>query len=162
MENNRILSEIIVQILGFGVVFLVLRQVAWSKLLGSIDARRKSIEDAFADIEKRKAAADTLEHDYRVRLEKREQEARAKIQEAANQGAILAKDIHDKARQDAQRLIDRAQEEIRQDLAKARLSMRDEMVELSSLLTEKILQERLDDAQHKKLVDRFIHEIEKV
>jgi F-type H+-transporting ATPase subunit b len=162
MENNHILSEIIVQILGFAVVFWVLKSVAWSKLLGSIDARRKTIEDAFADIEKRKEAADALERDYRTRLERIEQEARAKIQEAAAQGAALSKDIQDKARIDAQRLVDRAQEEIRQDLAKARLSMRDDMVELSGLLTEKILKEKLDDAQHKKLVDRFIHEIEKV
>ena len=40
--------------------------------------------------------------------------------------------------------------------------MRDEMVELSSLLTEKILQETLDGSQHRKLVDQFIREIEKV
>ena len=162
MENNRILSEIIVQILGFGVVFFVLKSVAWSKLLGSIDARRKAIEDSFADIEKRKAAADALERDYRTRLERIEQEARQKIQDAANQGAALAKDLQDKARIDAQKLIERAQEEIRQDIAKAKLSMRDDMVELSGLLTEKILQEKLDEGQHRKLVDQFIREIEKV
>lgn len=162
MENNRILSEIIVQVLGFGVVFLVLKQVAWSKLLGSIDARRKAIEDSFADIERRKAAADAIERDYRARIERIEQEARQKIQEAADQGAKLSKDLQDKARAEAQKLVERAQEEIRHDIAQAKLSLRDEMVELSGLLTEKVLKERLDDAQHKKLVDQFIREMEKV
>ena len=41
------------------------------------------------------------------------------------------------------------------------LSLRNDMVELSGALTEKILHEKLDDAQHKKLVDQFIREIEK-
>ena len=49
MENKQILSEIIVQILGFGVVFLILKNFAWGKLLGALDARRKKIEDAFFD-----------------------------------------------------------------------------------------------------------------
>jgi F-type H+-transporting ATPase subunit b len=162
VDNRQILSEIVVQVLGFLAVFAILKNLAWSKLLGAIDARRKHIEDRFADLDRKKAGLDALEKEYRLRLEKIEQEARAKIQEAAGQGAALAKDIQDKARQDAQRLVERAEEEIRQDLAKARISMRDEMVELSGLLTEKILKEKLDDGQHRKLVDQFIREIEKV
>lgn len=162
MENNRILSEIIVQLLGFGVVFLVLRKVAWSKLLGSIDARRKAIEDSFAAVEKKKSDIDELERQYRQKLERIEQEARQKIQDAAQQGMVLAKDIQDKARADAQKLIDRARTEIDQDLAKARVKMRDDLVELSGLLTEKILREKLDAQGHRKLVDRFVSDMEKV
>jgi F-type H+-transporting ATPase subunit b len=162
MENNRILSEIIVQILGFGVVFLVLKQVAWSKLLGSIDARRKAIENAFAEVERKQGDMENLERQYKQKLENIEQEARQKIQEAAQAGMALAKDIQDKARIDAQKLIDRARAEIDQDLAKARVKMRDDLVELSGLLTEKILREKLDAQGHRKLVDQFVTNMEKV
>ena len=103
-----------------------------------------------------------LEKEYRNRLEHIEQEARGKIQEAANVGLALAKDIQEKARQDAQKLIDRAQSEIEQDIAKAKLSFRDDLVELSSLMTEKILSEKIDAREHEKLVDRFIKDLEKV
>src|SRR5687768_17350975 len=104
---NPILSEIAVQILGFVIVFFVLKKLAWSKLLGAVDARRKSIDDAFQDIENKKHAIDSLEKEYRQKIETIEQEARAKIQEAANQGLVLAKEIQDKARVDAQKMIDR-------------------------------------------------------
>jgi len=160
--NNPILSEIIVQILGFFIVFLVLRHFAWGKLLGAVDARRKSIDDAFTDIERQKKALVDLEKDYRNRLEHIEQEARFKIKEAADLGLVLAKDIQDKARADAQKMVERAEAEIKQDLAKAKLTLRDQIVGLSSLMTEKIIRERLDAQSHQKLVDEFIKDIERV
>lgn len=162
MENNRILSEIIVQLIGFAVVFWVLRHFAWSKLLGAIDNRRRTIEDSFADIEKKKSAIDALEKEYRLKLDRIEQEARAKIQEAAAQGQSLSKDIQDKARQDAERIVERAKTEINQDLLKVRQALRSEVVEISTLISEKILKEKLDARGHEKLVEQFLKDLEKV
>ena len=85
-----------------------------------------------------------------------------KIQEAAGLGTVLARDIQEKARQDAQKMIERARAEIEQDLAQARLSMRDQLVELSSLMTEKILEEKISPQEHERLVDKFIKELEKI
>ncbi len=162
MDNNRILAEIAVQILGFAVVFLVLRKFAWGQILGAIDKRRQTIEGAFADIERRKASLDALEKEYKARLEKIEQEARVKIQEAAAIGQTLARDIQERARQESQRLIDRAQGEIQQDLAKAKIAVRQEIVEVSRLMAEKVLKEKLDADGHKRLVDKFLVELERV
>ncbi len=162
MENSHIIKEIIVQIVGFMVVFFVLKKLAWGKLMGAIDARRKSIDDSFSDIEKQKKNLENLEKDYRGRLENIEQEARVKIQEASNIGLALAKDIQEKARVDAQKMIDRAKAEIDQDLAKVKINMRNDIATLSALISEKIIHEKLDATMHQKLVDEFIKEIEKV
>ena len=162
MENKQILSEIIVQILGFLAIFLILRAFAWNKLLGAIDARRKKIAEDFSNIEKQKAGLEKLEKDYRQKLDQIELEARTKIQEAAVAGQSLAKDIQEKARVDAQKMIERAKSEIEQDIAKAKLSMRDDIVEISGLMTEKILQAKLDADSHRRLVDQFINEMEKI
>ncbi len=161
MENSHIIKEIIVQILGFGVVFLILKQFAWKGILGAIDARRHKIESEFTGIEDQKRKLETLEKDYRKRLENIEQEARTKIQEAANVGVQLARDIQEKARVDAQKMTERAKTEIEQDIAKARIAMRDQVVELSGLLTEKILRKKLDAGEHNRLAEQFIKEIEK-
>ena len=162
MDNKQILSEIIVQILGFLAIFFILKVFAWEKLLGAIDARRKKIADDFLGIEKQKAGLEKLERDYRQKLDQIELEARAKIQEAAAMGLSLAKDIQEKARLDAQKMIDRAKADIEQDIAKAKLSMRDDIVEISGLMTEKILQAKLDADSHRRLVDQFINEMEKI
>ena len=162
MENIAILKEVLVQILGFGVVFFMLKKLAWKNLLGMIDQRREKIESEFKNIEDHKKSLAQLEKDYRKLLDNIEQEARVKIQEAANVGVALARDIQEKARQDAQKMIERAQGEILQDIAKARQTMRGELVELSALITEKIIHEKMDAKEHEKLVDQFLKELQKV
>ena len=162
MDNKQILSEIIVQVLGFGMVFLILKHFAWGKLLAAIDARRKKIEGCFIEIEKQKINLDDLEKDYRKKLDTIEQEARAKIQEASQVGQELARDIQEKARGESQKIIDHAKDEIDKDIAQARLQIRDEVVELSGLMTEKIIQQKLNEAEHKKMVEQFIKQMEKV
>ena len=162
MNNKEILSEIVVQILGFGLIFLILRHFAWGKLLGAIDLRRKKISDQFALIDQEKRNLEGLEKDYRKKLENIDLEARAKIQEASTAGISLAHDIQEKARLESQQMIERAQDEISRDLAQVRIQIRDEVVQLSSLLTEKIIHQKLNEAEHKKLVQEFIKEMERV
>ena len=162
MENIHILKEVFVQIAGFAVVFFILKKLAWKNLLGMIDQRREKIESDFKGIEDQKQSLAQLEKDYRARLDNIEQEARVKIQEAANVGIALARDIQDKARQDSQKMIERAHAEITQDIAKARISMRGELVELSGMITEKIIREKLDAKEHEKLVDQFLKDLQKV
>ena len=162
MDNSQILKEIAVQLLGFAVVFLVLKKFAWKNLLGTIDLRRQKIQDEFSSIEKKKLDLETLEKEYRAKLDRIEESARVKIQEASNIGLALAKDIQEKARVDSEKLIARAKAEIDQDLAKAKLSMRNEIVEISTMISEKVLKEKLNDQDHKKLVDDFVKELEKI
>lgn len=155
----KALPEIVTQLLAFLIVFWVLKRFAFGPILGAIDERRKKIIDEFTGIEDRKRGLEDLEKEYRRRLEHIEEAARAKIQEAAALGGQLARDIQDKARDDARRLVERARAEIENDLKQARLSLRDEIVDLSGLITERILKETIDPPTHKKLVDRFIQEI---
>ena len=52
--------------------------------------------------------------------------------------------------------------EIAQEIMKGRVAMRNEIVEISSMITEKILREKLDAREHEKLVEKFVKELEKI
>jgi len=158
----KAVPEILTQLLAFLIVLWILKRFAFGPILAVIDQRRKVIKDSFLELDRKKRDLENLEKDYRQRLEHIEEAARAKIQEAANMGLALSKDIQEKARLDSQKMIERAKAEIEQDLAKARLSMRDEIVELSSLMTEKILEEKINPKEHERLVDKFIKELERI
>ena len=162
MDNRQIFSAIVVQILGFFAVFFILKSLAWTKLLGAIDARRQKIADEFEKIESQKKGLADLEREYRLKLEHIDQEARAKIHEAASTGLALAKELQEKARQESKLMIERARAEIEQDLAKAKLQYRDQIVEISGLMAEKVLREKIDAREHAKLVDQFIQDLEKI
>ena len=156
------LPEMVTQLLGFLIVFFILKKFAFGSILGAIDARRKKIEDEFSDIDKRKKDLETLENEYRARLDHIEREAREKIQEASMIGQNLAKDIQEAARLDVKRLFERTQADIEQEIAKGRLSLRNEIVDISTLMVEKVLREKLDEREQAKMVDKFLKELEKV
>src|SRR5690349_17967333 len=121
MDFNVIKSyipEMATQLLGFLIVFFILKKFAFGAILGIIDARRQKIADEFSGIEKTKHGLESLEKDYRARLDKIEQEAREKIQEASKIGQGLAKDIQEAARIDAKKLFERTQSDIEQEIAK--------------------------------------------
>ena len=152
----------VTQLLGFLIVFFILKKYAFGPVLGILDARRRKIEQEFASIEKQKSDAANLEKEYRSRLDRIEQEARERIQEASKISEGLARDIQERARLDAQRISERTKADIEQEVMKARLSMRNEIVEISSLITEKILREKLDAREQEKLVNQFVKELEKI
>ena len=156
------LPEIATQRVAFLIACWILKRFAFGPLLGVIDARRKKIEDEFTGIESKKKNLDGLEKEYKLKLEKIEDQARLRIQEAANVGVALARDIQDKARQDSQKMIDRAHAEIAEDIAKAKVTMRGELVELSALISEKIIHEKLNAQEHERLVDQFLKDLQKV
>ena len=162
MDNSHIIKEIIVQILGFGIVFLVLKQLAWKQILGAIDARRSKIENEFRSIDDKKHELEALEKEYRQKIERIEEEARQKIQAAAEIGKTLAKEVQDRALEDAKKMVERAKAEIANDLVKAKLTLRNEIVEISGLMTERIIKQKLDPKEHERLVDQFIAELEGV
>lgn len=156
------IPEMLTQLFGFLIVFFILKKFAFGSILGVIDARRKKIEDEFAGIERQKRELEGLEKEYRVRLDKIEEAAREKIQEASKIGQGLAKDIQEAARLDAKKLFERTQADIEHEVAKGRLSLRNEIVEISSLMVEKVLREKLDAREQEKMVEKFLKELEKV
>ena len=79
-KENIHLTEVLVQLVAFLIVFGVLKKFAWKPLLAIIKARRERFEDEWSGIEKSKQSVAALEKDYLAHLQKIEEEARAKLE----------------------------------------------------------------------------------
>ena len=66
MELLKLLStsEIVAQILGFLLLFFLLRAFAWKRLLALLDERKARISSEFQKIEETKAALERIKTDY--------------------------------------------------------------------------------------------------
>ena len=102
------LAEILTQILGFLVLVFVLKRLFWKPLLGILEARRKQIEETFRQIESSKKEIELLRSDYESRIQKIEEEARAKLQAAVEEGRRIAREIQEKAREEANEALVRS------------------------------------------------------
>ncbi|MGD8412624.1 MAG: F0F1 ATP synthase subunit B [Candidatus Latescibacterota bacterium] len=152
-------SVIITQAVGFIVVLLILKKFAWGKLLGFIDQRREKIESEFSSIERGREEVDSLKGDLEQQLANIEETRRQKIQEAAQEAGKLAGEIKDEARQDVMSLRAKAEQDIQMELNKANVQLRDQMVDAVITTTEKLIKERLDSEQQRKLISDFLADV---
>jgi len=160
-QENIHLSEVVVQLAAFLIVFSVLKKFAWKPLLAIIKARRERFEDEWSGIEKTKQSVAALEKDYLVHLQKIEEEARAKMQEAIQEGRRLAREIQEKARLESQTTFEKAKINIELEIQKARLTLRQEIADLSIRVAEKILAEKMDGSQQEKKALEILGELER-
>lgn len=160
-QENIHLTEVLVQLVAFLIVFLTLKKFAWKPLLAIIQSRRERFENEWGGIEKTKQEVAKLQKDYLAHLQKIEEEARAKMQEAVQEGRRLAREIQEKARLESQTSFEKAKANIELEVQKARLTFRREIADLSIRVAEKILAEKMDVAQQEKKALEILGELEK-
>jgi F-type H+-transporting ATPase subunit b len=151
---------VLTQILGFLVLLWVLRAFAWGPLIGLLEERRRRIAGEFEEAERRKADADVLKARYEQDLKGIEAQARQRLLEAVAEGQRVAAEIKTQAHTDAAARLARADEEIVHDQQQAREVLKQQVAALSIRTAEKILREKLDDPAQRRMVERFIDEVD--
>ena len=153
------LQEILTQALGFLLLVWVMKRIFWKPLLGTLEARRGRIENAFHQIESQKQEVERLRADYNSRIARIEEEARAKLQNAMDEGRKIAREIQEKSREESKALLTRSKEDLALEVAKARIGLRREIANLTLLATEKLIQEQMTDEKHREKILEMIEEL---
>ena len=156
------LQEILTQAAAFILLVWVLKKMAWRPLLKLLDERREKIRSGFHEIEQAKKEVETLKQDYEKARANIEEEARGKLQQAVDDGKRIAKEIQEGARTSAQNILEKAKEDIRLEVAKAKVTLRGEIVDLTLRATERLIEEKVDEKKDKEIVLNFIDQLEKI
>src|SRR3989338_111853 len=130
-QANIKLGEVFVQLLAFAIVFWVLRSFAWKKIMGILEDRRAKIKRELDEIESAKKELEALKQKYVHSLSRIEEEARAKLQEAVNDGKRIAREIQEGARKNAHAILEKAKEDVALEVDKARVTLRSEIADLA-------------------------------
>lgn len=160
--TQQAIAQILTQIVAFLILLWVLKKFAWKPLVGMLEERRKRIADEFKRIDEMEQQVKELREEYEAKLRNIDAEARGKIQEAIKEGRRMAREITDNARVEAQQILERARQGLELEIARARAELRDDIVDLVLITTEKLLRERLDEAKHRELIASFIDDLRKV
>ncbi len=155
-------QQLLTHAFGFLITLWILKKFAWKPLLGLMEERRLRIEGEFKRIEDEKGKVAQQLSVYEAKLKEIDNERRAKLVEAVEEGKKVAADIKANAQNEVKELHVKAKAELERDVAKARVELRDQMVAITMTAAEKIIKEKLDDPKHRDLINRYIAEVEKV
>lgn len=146
------LTQILTQAFAFLIMLAILKRYAWKPLLGSLDARRESIQEAYDAIEQQKVAIQKLQDDYTQKLNQIEELSTSKIQEAIKQGQTQAATIQEDAKTEARAMLTKARGDITLEIDKAKKQLRDDVASMAIEIAEKVIQSEMDPTKHRKLI----------
>ena len=159
---NLSLQEILTQAGAFILLVWVLKKMAWQPLLKLLDDRREKIEKGFEEIKTAQQGLEKLKREYEQSHARIEEEARKKMQQAIDEGKRVAREIQDAARLESRTVLEKAKQDISLEVAKAKVTLRGEIADLTLRATERMLLEKLDETKDKELVLDFIEDLEKL
>ena len=153
-------KQLLAHAISFGVFFFFVRGAFMAIIYPPMKERREKIRAEYDRIESEKTAVADLKSQYEGHLKKIEAESRERIQAAVAEGQRVGTELRDLARKEAQETLQRAREEIVLERDKARVTLRDDVVNLAMEIAGKVVREELSGDRHKKLVDQFLEEVE--
>ena len=150
---------LVTQIVGFLIVLWVLKRYAWKPVLGLLEERRARIAADVASAQRLRDEAERVKAELEEQLKGIDAQARQRIQAAVAEGQKVAEEIRTTALRDARSITEKAKADLEMEYKKARAQLRDEMVGMSLDAAERLLEQRMDAPEHKKLVERFLDEL---
>jgi F-type H+-transporting ATPase subunit b len=147
-------------VISFGIVLYVLTKYAWKPILNGIKNREKTIEEALHTAEKTKAEMARLQADNEKILAEARVERDKLIQEARQIKDQIIDEAKTVATHESQKLLQAARNSIENEKKAAIKEIKDQVSELSILVAEKILKEKLATAQNQKdYIDKLLGDI---
>jgi F-type H+-transporting ATPase subunit b len=163
LENPLIpnLTELIVGLLTFGIIFFALWKVLLPRLNKTLAERTDAIEGGLQRADETQAEADRTLTAYREQLAEARHEAARLREEAREQGAQIIAEMREQAQAEARRLVDAAHVQIEADRQQALQSLKGEVGGLAVDLASRVVGESLtDEARQRRIVERFLDELD--
>ncbi|MDH7600761.1 MAG: F0F1 ATP synthase subunit B [Armatimonadota bacterium] len=149
-----------VQIGGFLLLLVVFKLFLFKPIVSILEARQQEIESRYRDAEERQQVAERLRAEYERHLATIEELMHTKIAEAIKEGQAMRDEIIASARAKAEDILARAEEQIQREKEKAVYELRGLVADLTITVASKLLEEQLDESKHRRLVDRFIEDLD--
>jgi F-type H+-transporting ATPase subunit b len=155
------LTELIVGLLTFGIIFFALWKVLLPRLNKTLAERTDAIEGGLQRADETQAEADRTLTAYREQLAEARHEAARLREEAREQGAQIIAEMREQAQAEARRLVDAAHVQIEADRQQALQSLKGEVGGLAVDLASRVVGESLtDEARQRRTVERFLDELD--
>jgi F-type H+-transporting ATPase subunit b len=150
---------IIWTLISFFLLLVLLKKLAYPQILKAMKNREQTIVRQLEEAQKTKAEAEQLFADYKRQLADARSEAQKVINEGRALGESMRKEIIQKAQEESNQIVKRAQEEIELQKQKALLELREKIADLSIMAASKVITKSLDSEDNRRLVQEYVSKV---
>jgi F-type H+-transporting ATPase subunit b len=147
-------------LISFGITFFVLRRFAFGAIQKIIDERRQRIREALHEADNARAEARKMLDEHRAMMAEARGKAEEILVEARKVAEAQKKRLRDELEADRQRRLEETTRQIEAETVRALELIRAEVADLTVIATQKVTGKVLDQADHKRLIDEAIGELD--
>ena len=157
--NQQTVIQVIIQLINTAILCFILSKLLYQPVLKFLNARKEKISSQIDKTEADMAQAQALKKEYE---EKIESERTAILQEARTTALKNSQIIISDAKTEATAIKDRANLEIERAEEKAKDDIKKQIVQVSTLMSEKFVAAKMTEDEQNKLVDETISDLEEI
>lgn len=147
-------------IVCFAITFFFLKKAAFGRIQAVIDERRERIRRSIEEAEKARSEARRLLEEHRALIGQARGQAEQILAEARKVAESMARRVKEETEADRHRRLEETKRQIEAETQRALEQIRTEVAELTLIATTKVTGKVLEDADHKRLIDEAIRDLD--
>ena len=163
MQNLDVISvnlwQILISLANLLIMFLIIKKFLYKPVKATLAKRQSELDARYQAAETAEQDARRHQSDWEAKMAGAEAQADRIVDQATEQAKFRSDAMLEEARQKAEAMVQMAQTEAQLERRKAEDGIKREIVEVSGLLTEKMLEREINTEDHRNLIDSFIDQI---
>jgi F-type H+-transporting ATPase subunit b len=147
-------------LIAFGVSMLILRKFAFPLIGEALDRRRETIDESLNAASRTREEADQLLEEYRARLKEAREQAEEIVARSRKAADSHMEEAKGAAKEYREELLETTRKDIEAETRRALDEIRKEVADLTVIATEKVTRKSLDDADHRRLIEEALGEVD--
>jgi F-type H+-transporting ATPase subunit b len=147
-------------IVCFLIALYVLKRYAFGPIQRTIDERRDRIRASLDEADKAREEARELLEEHRKLIASAQTDAEQILSESRRVADANERRMREELEQDRQRRLEETRRQIDAETRRALEQIRAEVVDLSLLAAQKVTRKSLDDADHRRLIEEAVGELD--
>ena len=161
MENFQSLVSLAPWTMLFTICHLFIlpagvKHFLFDRVTAVLDARQAEVDGIYGDAEQAKSEAQAMREEYEQRLAGAEEKAGEIVRTASAAAQRRGEEIVRDAKDSAEALRRRTEEELRREKRRAEHEIKDEVSGIALEIAGRVVEKEIDPARHEKLIEEFI------
>lgn len=157
MEIN--LGTVIAAMLNFLILLFIAKRFLFIPVNKLLEERKQNLDASFEQARKDKEEAERLKIENGEKLKLAKKEGKEIVETYKKNAEKISGELIEEAKHEVALIMERAKIEIEREKQKAESEVKKQVIDLSLILSEKVLEEHIDEKGHRQLIEDFISKV---
>ncbi len=157
--DSSLVASLLFQWINTAIMIVILGKLVYNPMKKMLKDRRDGIAKNITDAENELKDAKAMKAEYELKLKEISSEKAEILENARKIAKDTENEIISEARKEAEIIKNRALTDIEREQAKAKDSMKAEIIEISTLIATKYVTEKIDESTQNRLFDEVIESL---